>query len=704
MDRVKSLLFRFSDLFENNKLLVAVREGLTALIPLIVLGSLSLMLKGFPVPEYQNFLSNFWDGNILVLLELMNSVTFKFLSVSLVISISYKYAIRNSTISSDTIFFPLIAVASFAALSIKPNAGFDLNSFGNSQMFSAIITAVLVNEILIICRRIIDQRGGHIIEGMDETLSVAVKTILPAAGIVILFLTINLMLRRIIGVESIQGLFESMVDIAFKKIDNGYSSLLAFIVAVQSMWFFGIHGSNVLETIVQANLRDEGVHIFCKSFYDVFVIMGGCGSALCLVIAILVFSKKQSIRGIAKLASAPCVFNISEIIILGLPVLYNPIFLIPFLLVPIVNGTISFFANYFGLVPIVSSQVEWTTPVFVSGYYATDSIKGSLLQLICIVTGVMIYLPFIRLYEERLEKSFVLKVEKLTHEFKHKENYYEATNLLSRNDECGLTAKTLAAELRRAIAKHELYWVYQPHINREGVCVGAEALVRWQHPLAGFIYPPLIIALAKEGHLLSQLEKQLLNNACQVISDLEKTNDNLSISINLTAESLLNTEMESMISEAICSNQIKPEHLWFEITEQDALSSTDEVVEKLVRLNEKGHKLLIDDFGMGHTSLLYLQTNKFDVVKLDGSLIGSILENSRNYNIISSIVYLGRSLKFDIIAEYVENEEQKQKLYELGCNGFQGYLFSKPLKTEDFLKYIKEVEFELPLKEVPNIK
>ena len=117
-----------------------------------------------------------------------------------------------------------------------------------------------------------------------------------------------------------------------------------------------------------------------------------------------------------------------------------------------------------------------------------------------------------------------------------------------------------------------------------------------------------------------------------------------------------------------------------------------EVMDKLQRLKDLGHKFLIDDFGMGHTSLTYLQTNHFEVVKLDGALTRDILENERNADIIGSIVYLSQSLHFWILAEYVETEKQRDKLAELGCSGFQGYLYSKPLRFEDLVVWMKERE------------
>ena len=126
------------------------------------------------------------------------------------------------------------------------------------------------------------------------------------------------------------------------------------------------------------------------------------------------------------------------------------------------------------------------------------------------------------------------------------------------------------------------------------------------------------------------------------------------------------------------------------MTEQDMLSNTDNVIKKLEHLKHVGHTLLIDDFGMGHTSLVYLQSNYFDVVKLDGSLVKNLLENSTDQKIVSSVIDLGKKLGVKVIAEFVETEEQRDKLKELGCFWYQGYLYSKPIELDEFILWIKK--------------
>ena len=159
--------------------------------------------------------------------------------------------------------------------------------------------------------------------------------------------------------------------------------------------------------------------------------------------------------------------------------------------------------------------------------------------------------------------------------------------------------------------------------------------------------------------------------------------------MNLTAKSLL-WDVEGCIAETLKKYDVPASKLWIEITEQDVLSKTVSIDDKLQRLKDAGHVLMIDDFGMGHTSLVYLQSNHFGVVKLDGSLVRDISENKTNQDIVSSIVDLGEKLNVRILAEFVEGEKQRDKLLELGCKWYQGYFYNRPLPLDEFETYMKE--------------
>lgn len=305
-----------------------------------------------------------------------------------------------------------------------------------------------------------------------------------------------------------------------------------------------------------------------------------------------------------------------------------------------------------------------------------------------------VYYPFIRMHKQIQEIYAREKLKMIIKELQEKEEQNEAPKFLTRADSLGLISRMLLEDLKLAIENDKLYMLYQPQVDEKGKCLGAEALLRWQHPLYGFIYPPLIIYLAKEGGLLPALEARVFDMASAAVKKTSQEYDGeFKISVNITAKSLL-WDIESCIESCLKKYDIPAERLWVEITEQDVITNADSVIDKLERMKNCGHVLLIDDFGMGHTSLIYLQSNYFGVVKLDGSLVKKILENKTNQKIVASIVELGNELGVKVIAEYVETEEQRDMLKNLGCYWYQGYLFSKPVDLDTFIEFINEYNNE----------
>lgn len=528
--------------------------------------------------------------------------------------------------------------------------------------------------------------------GMESICAGAIQTILPLALTVGLIALLNQLLVFFFGVYSLHELASGTACRIFENLKPGFLSGLLYTVLLHVLWFFGFHGSHILEPVAQTTFAFDpaSTEIFSKSFFDTYVVMGGCGTTICVLLVLLLFFHKNQLHNLAKAASFTVVFNLNEVLNFGIPMILNPILAIPFLLTPVLCYTISYGATALGIVPPLQQEIPWSTPVFFSGYMATGSLRGSFLQLFCILCGMAVYLPFLKLHKKTQEMYAKEQLSLLIEELKKLEEENETPNFLTRMDRLGLTSRMLLQDLKTALANKELYLLFQPQMDNDGVCFGAEALLRWNHPLYGFIYPPLIIYLAKEGKILPQLEQQLFDMAGAAICETSKQFDGeFKISVNITSKSLL-WDIESCIKECLEKYDIPAKKLWLEITEQDILTNTDLVVDKLNHLKQLGHTLLIDDFGMGHTSLIYLQSNYFNVVKLDGSLVKKMLESKTSQKIISSIVELGQELNIDVIAEFVETEQHRKMLAELGCRWYQGYLFSKPVTLEEFIAYLRE--------------
>lgn len=689
--QIKEKLRHITYKIEDNFFLTVIRHGLTMMIPFLLIGGTACALMNLPFVDYT---SPIWEGGLGRLYSVLNAIyqgTFGLFSPLLVIVLSLSYGMeRNETVDKVAMYITVALGAYGAQLNIgSPN--FSVADFGVTGSFSAIFVAFLSCFCYEKLKKVTVLSLKNYTMGMESICATAISTLLPMLVIIAIVVGITQLLELVFGVYSIHELFAEFSCSVFNRMENNFGSGLLYTFLLHLLWICGFHGSHLLEPVAQTTfVQVTEDTIFSKSFFDTYVVMGGCGTTICVLLVLLFFYRKERMGNLAKIASFTVVFNLNEVLNFGVPIILNPIMAIPFIMTPIVLYCISYGATALGLVPQLVQEIPWSTPILFSGYMATGSIRGTILQLVCILVGMTIYYPFIRMHKNMQEASAREKVKLLVKELQVKEEENEVPKILGRADSLGLISRMLLEDLKVAIKQNKLFMLYQPQMDNDGKCLGAEALLRWQHPLYGFIYPPLIIYLAKEGGILQELEEKVFDMAASAIQKTSKEyGGEFKISVNITGKSL-QWDIESCIADCLKKYQIEAKNMWVEITEQDVISNTDSVVSKLKNLKNLGHTLLIDDFGMGHTSLIYLQSNYFGVVKLDGSLVKNILKSKTNQKIIASIVDLGKELDIKVIAEYVETQEHWEMLKELGCDWYQGYLFSKPIPLDDFIAFIKE--------------
>jgi EAL domain-containing protein (putative c-di-GMP-specific phosphodiesterase class I) len=320
--------------------------------------------------------------------------------------------------------------------------------------------------------------------------------------------------------------------------------------------------------------------------------------------------------------------------------------------------------------------VEWTTPIILGGLHGTGSAAGALLQVINVLLGVLIYLPFVRLLDRQSDARDREHYAAFMKYFKENEQELVGVRMTELSDIYGDFAKGLCAEMRHGMAK-QIRLAYQPQYSHDGHCIGVEALLRWQHPTHGMLYPPLVIKLAEEAGLLPDLEETIFLRA---LSDrpaiLKEYGEEAKISINITGTTIVTPRFLAFCRAQNEADPFKGRNICIEITEQATLSLGEETRAALLELRQMGLLLAIDDFSMGQTSLHYLKDNMFDIIKLDGSLVQGLFVHQNCREIISSIAQLAASLDLSVIAEYVETAEQRSVLHEIGCDIYQGYLYS----------------------------
>jgi diguanylate cyclase (GGDEF)-like protein len=241
----------------------------------------------------------------------------------------------------------------------------------------------------------------------------------------------------------------------------------------------------------------------------------------------------------------------------------------------------------------------------------------------------------------------------------------------------------LAADLQGAVEKKELELYYQPIIDlNTQQLTGFEALVRWNHPTRGLIYPMEFIPLAEEHGLMYQIGAWILHEACRELKLLQTRHPAqppLSMSINISSRQFSQQDIVEILSGFLNETGVDPHSVILEITESMIMENVEAAVETMNRLRKMGIRLHIDDFGTGHSSLSYLQLFPVSALKIDRSFISKLTTSSNNQEIISHIVALAKSLNFDVIAEGVEKEHQLANIKNLHCGYGQGFFFARPM-------------------------
>ena len=680
----------------------SVRHGLTLSIPFLIMGSFALLLRNFPSAAYQNFLASMLDGAAVSLLSTIYQISLGSLAMVLIFTISLSFG--QLAESDHFLIYPLVATCSYLAFC----GGIENQKeyiFSAEWVFTAmcitLLSCILFKKILELGRRF---ERLHT-TGADYLFNISIQSLFPVILITLLFVLTGYLLRMAWGDSKITNFGSFLFLKLFDGINGNLFGILLYVLITHVLWFMGIHGTNTLEA-VSRSLFEQGVEInqallmagnapteiYSKTFLDTFVFLGGCGSALCFVIALCIASKKNHNRKIACVALPSALFNISEIAVFGFPIIFNFTMVIPFILTPVVLTLTSACAIRFGLVPAVTQSVDWTVPILLSGYKATGSVLGSILQLLNLVIGILIYTPFIRRSEQKETEKFKAAVHRMEHDMVEGERNGILPRYLDHEYPCYYYAKTLAMDLDNAVKRGQVKLFYQAQITSQGELHGMEALLRWEHPVTGYIAPPVLINLAYESGFLDELSFYLLDKACSDAQSMGSVlKHDIFLSINISPKQMQRSDLFDKLLHIIKGYHLEHIHPVLEITERAAMEVSDSLKKDIENLRNQGIEFSLDDFGMGHNSLLQLQNGSFDEVKLDGNLVTQLLVNERSREIVSGIIRMSQNLHCRIVAEFVETEEQRDVLLDLGCTIYQGYYYSRPLAPDDFVEYVEKL-------------
>lgn len=242
----------------------------------------------------------------------------------------------------------------------------------------------------------------------------------------------------------------------------------------------------------------------------------------------------------------------------------------------------------------------------------------------------------------------------------------------------------LSSELRQSLHKQDFVLHYQPQVGRNGM-FGVEALIRWQHPVRGLIYPNDFIAQAEESALILPLGKWVLETACAQLARWAKhpETQKLRIAVNVSARQFRHPQFVDLVMQTIEQAGVDPKRLKLELTESLLATDMDVSIAKMGTLKSAGVTLSIDDFGMGYSALSYLKNLPLDQLKIDRNFVKDILTDPNDAAIARTIIGLAQSLGLSVVAEGVETEAQRDTLARFGCECYQGHLFCKALPIDE---------------------
>lgn len=419
LDKLESIFMPLAEKIGKNKYLISIRDGFLLTTPLLIIGSFFLLIANFPINNWTEFWARFFGENWTAYMAKPTSATFDIMAILAVVGIAYSF---SRELNVDKLSGAAVAVVSWFILmpykvtdgSVTLN-GIPLDWVGSKGIFIGIITAfVSVHIYAWVIKK------GWIIKmpkGVPPAVTQSFAALVPSAVVLGVFFLAN----SLIAITPYDNAFNFIFKFLQQPLLVLGNTLGAVLVAMgfqHFFWFFGINGGSIVGSIMQPILTPLSMenlsafqagtalpNVINQQFYDLFTTFGGAGSTLSMLIAMIIVCRSQRIKNLSKISIVPALFGINEPVIFGLPVVLNPTILIPFLLTPLINILISYFSMVSGLVPFTSgASMPWTTPVIISGFLTTGW-RGALLQLILVILGVFIYMPFVKMMDKQYKKE-----------------------------------------------------------------------------------------------------------------------------------------------------------------------------------------------------------------------------------------------------------------------------------------------------------
>ena len=429
MDRFTQMLEKtlmpIAEKVEQNRYLSAIREGFTSIMPFLIIGSIFLLLSNLPSEALNNFLGSIFGAENIAKLGYLLEPTFNIMALLAIIGIAKSLLEYHHIKDTSALILPIITflLLNNFTITLTTEAGETVTSggvipmgyLGAAGLFVAMICTILTVESY----HWIKERGWVIKmpDSVPPAVSRSFSSLIPAA----IILAVVFLIKVIFEYSPYATVFDLIYQCLQQPLSALGNSLPSQMISeglIGLFWCFGVHGDNVVSAIMGPIWRGlsaenlalvqagkEPINIICQQFRDVYLIAGGTGATLSLLVSIWFGAKSPELKTVAKLSGPAAIFNINEPVIFGIPIVLNPIMMIPFVIVPIVLCVTTYLAMSLGLVPLLQGiEIPWTTPVFISGWIA-GGWNALILQIVNFAVATAIYFPFVKVLDRDLLKN-----------------------------------------------------------------------------------------------------------------------------------------------------------------------------------------------------------------------------------------------------------------------------------------------------------
>lgn len=392
--------------------LLALRDGIVMVMPLLIIGAFSMIIAEFPFQPYLDFMARVFGENWNAFEGIIMNATYN------IVALIASYGVASSLVNGYGVDGTPAGVIALSCFFITNIVGtFDTaggvveawvtSNFSAEYLFTALLIALIVGEIY----RVLVQKNITIKlpASVPPAVSRQFTALIPGIVIIIMFLIVRGLFSLTVW-ESFPAFVAAIIAAPLRGMGSSYIGTLLCTVFEQALWGVGLHGSSIIvypifEPIwllnMQENLASAASHIVTMPFYESGVWIGGSGCTLPVVVYMLLFAKSKLLKQVGKIGIGPGIFNINEPVTFGLPIVLNPVLLVPFVLSPVAVMTVQYIGTAIGLFPLCNYMVPWTTPFFISGFLMTGSVMGVVAQIISFAIAFVIWLPFIRAWDKK---------------------------------------------------------------------------------------------------------------------------------------------------------------------------------------------------------------------------------------------------------------------------------------------------------------